>query len=73
MTLAQGTLGVEYIVKSLSVDDEELEDFLFTLGCYSGEKIVVISIVSESYVVAIRDGRYNIDKNLADAILVEQV
>lgn len=70
MTLAQGTIGVDYTVLALDTEDEELEDFLFTLGCYQGEKITIVSIVSESYVVAIRDGRYNIDSGLAECISV---
>ncbi|MFI3206044.1 MAG: FeoA family protein [Clostridia bacterium] len=70
MTLADAQLGEEYTVTGFGTDDEELESFLFTLGCYVGEKIVVISMISGSYVVSIRDGRYNIDKELASAILV---
>ena len=70
MTLAEGTVGTTYTVSGIETDDEELNDFLFTLGCYEGEPIVVVSIVSKSYVVSIRDGRYNIDKDLASAILV---
>ncbi|WP_317855922.1 FeoA domain-containing protein [Chakrabartyella piscis] len=71
MTLANGTIGTTYTITGIQTDDEELNDFLFTLGCYSGEKITIVSMVSESYVVSIRDGRYNIDVNLADAIAVE--
>ncbi len=70
MTLAQGTIGVGYTVLALDTEDEELEDFPFTLGCYQGEKITIVSIISESYVVAIRDGRYNIDRGLAECISV---
>ncbi|MFI3256768.1 MAG: FeoA family protein [Spirochaetales bacterium] len=71
MTLAQGALGTDYRITGINTNDEELDSFLFRLGCYSGEPITIISTVSDSYVIAIRDGRYNIDKNLADAILVE--
>ncbi|MFI3170450.1 MAG: FeoA family protein [Faecalibacterium sp.] len=70
MTLDQGKIGVEYTVLALHTEDEELDSFLFTLGCYEGEKIVIVSVISESYVVAIRDGRYNIDKGLAECIAV---
>lgn len=70
MTLAQASIGKNYIVTGIHTDDEELNNFLFTLGCYQGESIYIVSIISESYVVSIRDGRYNIDKNLASAILV---
>ena len=71
MTIAEGVLGKEYKVVALHTQDEELEDFLFRLGCYVGEKSVVISHVSESYVIAIKDGRYNIDKRLAESITIE--
>lgn len=71
MTLADAQIGEEYIVGNIDTDDEELNDFLFTLGCYSGEHITLVSIVGASYVVSIRDGRYNIDKNLASSINIE--
>lgn len=70
MTLAEGTIGESYTVTGIDAEDEELIDFLFTLGCYSGEAISLVSTISGSFVVAIRDGRYNIDKNLAGTILV---
>ncbi len=71
MTLAEGNMGIAYTITSIDTDDEELNDFLFTLGCYSGEKITVVSMVSGSYVISVRDGRYNIDPDLARAIEVE--
>lgn len=70
MNLAEAQEGREYIVKEISTDDEELDDFLFTLGCYSGEPITVVSHLKGSCVVAIKDGRYNIDHQLAEAIIV---
>lgn len=70
MTLAEGAIGTTYTVSGIHTDDEELDDFLFTLGCYEGEKITIVSMISNSLVVAIRDGRYNIDKNLASAIAI---
>lgn len=68
MTLAQAEFGKVYEITNIATDDEELEDFLFTLGCYTGEKITVVSTVSGSFVVSIRDGRYNIGMDLAEAI-----
>lgn len=68
MTLAEVELGNEYIVDSINSDDEELDAFLFSLGCYSGEPITVVSRVKNSCVVSIKDGRYNIDNMLAEAI-----
>lgn len=70
MTLVDAELGKEYIVTEISVDDDELIEFLFTLGCYSGEKITVVSNVSKSFVVSIKDGRYNLSKDLAETICV---
>ncbi len=70
MNLLEAQLGEEYIIKHIDTDDEELESFLFTLGCYSGEPITVISRKRSGCVVAVKDGRYNIDKQLAATITV---
>lgn len=70
MTLLDGNVGEEYIVKSLQTDDEELNAFLFSLGCYSGEPITMVSRLKGGCVVSIKDGRYTIDNELAQAILV---
>jgi ferrous iron transport protein A len=68
MTLLDAKEGIEYIIKSIETDDEELDDFLFSLGCYSGEPITVVSRTKSSMVVSIKDARYNIDNGLAAAI-----
>ena len=70
MTLLNAELGTEYIVKNIDTDDEELDAFLFSLGCYCGEPITVISRQRSGCVVSIKDGRYSIDKDLAAAISV---
>ena len=70
MTLRSAEEGKEYIIKSIETDDEELNAFLFSLGCFSGEAITVIKRRRSGCVVAIKDGRYNIDNNLADAIVI---
>lgn len=70
MTLKDAVEGKEYIVREINSNDEELNSFLFSLGCYSGESITVVSHLKGSCVVSIKDGRYNIDKQLADAIVV---
>lgn len=62
--------GKEYIVKQIETDDEEMDAFLFSLGCYSGEPITVISHLKGGCVVSIKDGRYNLDNGLAEAIIV---
>ncbi len=68
MNLKNAEVGKEYIIKDIITDDEELDAFLFSLGCYSGEPITVISHLNGGCVVAIKDGRYNIDNQLAEAI-----
>ena len=70
MTLMSAQIGTEYILQRLETDDRELDAFLFSLGCYSGEPITVVSRRWGSCTVAIKDGRYNIDKQLAQAIIV---
>ena len=70
MTLAEAKVGEEYIIKEIVTDDEELDAFLFTLGCYSGEPVTVISRLKSTCVISIRDGRYSIDRNLASAITI---
>lgn len=71
MNLNEVNLEEEYIIKEVVTEDEELDAFLFSLGCYSGEPITVITRKKRSCVVAIKDGRYNIDRGLAGAICVE--
>lgn len=68
MTLNNAQEGIEYIIRGIVTDDEELDEFLFSLGCYSGEPITVISHNKGGCVVAIKDSRYNIDSRLAEAI-----
>ena len=70
MTLKNALEGQEYIIQQIDTDDEELNAFLFSLGCYEGEPITVISHLKGGCVVSIKDGRYNIDNQLAGAILV---
>ena len=70
MNLKNAELGKEYIIRTIETNDEELDAFLFSLGCYSGEPITVVSRKRFGCVVAIKDGRYNIDNPLADAILI---
>ena len=70
MTLAEANVGEEYIVKDIVADDEELVAFLFSLGCYSGEPVTIVSKLKGGCVVSIKDGRYNIDNDLAAAIII---
>ena len=72
MNLLLSQVGIEYIIKEIKTDDEELEAFLFSLGCYSGEPITVISRRRGGCIVAIKDGRYSIDNQLAAAITIEE-
>ena len=66
MNLREAQEGKEYIVERIETDDEELDAFLFSLGCYSGEPITVISHLKGGAIVSIKDGRYSIDKQLAE-------
>ena len=68
MTLLEAVEGKEYIIQGIETDDEELDAFLFSLGCYSGEPITVVSHKWGGSIVAIKDGRYTIDTQLARAI-----
>ena len=70
MNLLQAEEGKEYIIRSIETEDEELDAFLFSLGCYSGEPITVVSRRRGGCTVSIKDGRYNIDDQLAEAIIV---
>lgn len=70
MTLAQAQEGMEYIIQRIETEDEELDAFLFSLGCYSGEPITVVSRRRRNLTVSIKDGRYCIDSQLAEAIVV---
>lgn len=70
MNLTNAAEGKEYIIRSIETDDEELDAFLFSLGCYSGEPITVVSHLKKSCVVSIKDARYNMDRDLAAAIIV---
>ena len=71
MNLLGAEEGKEYIVENIETDDEELNAFLFSLGCYSGEPITVIAHRKGGMTVSIKDGSYNIDVALAEAIKVK--
>ena len=71
MSLAKVQTGEEYIIRNIHTEDEELDAFLFSLGCYSGEPITVVSRKKGGCVVSIKDARYNIDNELAEAIIVQ--
>lgn len=70
MNLKDAQVGIEYLIKDIVTDDDELEAFLFSLGCYVGEPITVISHKKGGCIVSIKDSRYNIDLQLAEAILI---
>ena len=70
MTLLNAQEGIEYIIKDIITDDDELDAFLFSLGCYIGEPISVISHKKGGCIVSIKDSRYSIDKYLAEAIMI---
>ena len=70
MNLISAQEGKEYIIQRIETDDEEMNAFLFSLGCYSGEPITVVSHLKGGCIVSIKDGRYNIDNQSAEAIIV---
>ena len=70
MNLREAEEGKEYIISKINIDDEELNAFLFSLGCYSGETITVIAHRKSGCTVSIKDARYNIDTQLAEAIII---
>lgn len=70
MNLTHAEEGKEYIIRDIVTDDAELDAFLFSLGCYSGEPITVVSHLKRSCVISVKDGRYNIDRELASVILI---
>ena len=72
MNLTHAEEGKEYIVSRIDTDDEDLDAFLFSLGCYSGEPITVIAHRKHGCVISVKDGRYNIDTQLAEAIMIEE-
>ena len=72
MNLMDAQAGKEYIIRSIETNDEELDAFLFSLGCYSGEPVTVISHLKGGSVISIKEGRYHIDKQLAKAIKIFQ-
>ena len=70
MNLLSAQEGKEYIIQNINIDDNELNSFLFSLGCYEGEKISVVRHLWGGMILAIKNGRYNIDNKLAEAILI---
>ena len=72
MNLSDANIEETYIIDDVRTDDEELKSFLFSLGCYSGEPITVISHLKGGCVVSIKDVRYNIDNGIAQAVLINK-
>jgi len=68
--LSEAQINKEYIIDNVVADDEEMVNFLFTLGCFKGESVTVISVLSENYVISIKDARYSIDADLAKAVIL---
>ena len=70
MTLLDAEPGQTYIIKDINTDDDEMNSFLFRLGCYPGEPVTLISKKRKSCIVVIKDGRYNLDQMLSEAIII---
>ena len=71
LDLLEAVPGVTYKIKEINTEDEEMNAFLFRLGCYTGEPVTLISKKKKHCIVVIKDGRYNLDNQLAEAIIVE--
>lgn len=70
MTLDSASINTDYIVKGVATNNSDIQDFLFTLGCYEGETITLISILAGQYVIVVKDARYSINQELAECILI---
>ena len=70
MTLAKGDTDTAYTIQRIDAIQDDMRDFLFTLGCYPGERITIISKLTGNFIVNIKDARYSIDETLAKAIIV---
>ncbi len=68
--LTEADINTSYIIKAVDTQDNNMREFLFTLGCYEGEAVTVISVLTENYVIHVKDARYSIDEDLARAILI---
>lgn len=68
--LAIADIGTENIIKSIDTKDKDIQEFLFSLGCYEGETITIVSKIANSFVVSIKDSRYSFDRELADCIFI---
>lgn len=66
--LSEALINREYIIQDVVTDDQEIVNFLFSLGCFKGQLVTVISVLSENYIIAIKDARYSIDADLARAV-----
>ncbi len=72
INLAQAKVGTAHVIGKIDTTDTDMKAFLFSLGCYEGEKVTVVSVLAENYVINVKDARYSIDRELAEAILVEE-
>lgn len=68
LNLAEAEMNIEYIIKEVISENKEIVNFLFSLGCFKGQSITVISCLSNTFVVVIKDARYSIDLDLAQAV-----
>jgi Fe2+ transport system protein FeoA len=68
--LTQADINLPYVIKGIDTKEKDMKEPLFTLGCYEGEKVTVISVLAQNYVINVKDARYSIDEDLAKAILI---
>ncbi len=72
VTLYKAKLNQAYIVKEIDSNDEPMKEFLFSLGCYPGERVTIISKLASNFIISVKDARYSIDERLAKCILIEE-
>lgn len=73
MLLSQGAANESYKVSDIQVTDEAMGDFLFSLGCYPGEKVTLLSKLRSNFVIHVKNARYSIDQDLAQSIVVSNL
>lgn len=71
MQLSQATVGQTYKVNRIE-GKEKVQKFLFTLGCFEGEEITLISKLAGNYIVNIKDSRYALDEKMARTIILDE-
>ena len=70
MLLTQANENTTHIISGIETEDEDMKAFLFSLGCYKGQEISLITKKKHSLVISLKEARYNIDTCLGEAIKI---